>query len=183
MLTTQAPATLIAPTGPAVSEPLSAEQCARVDASLLLAWCRAHGLQAASCADVLQEVFLRLLSTRPVFACRAAQVAWLRRVTSNLCVDVLRKGTALTFVAEVSTTSSEVGVSHEEQRALANAVRELSEMQRLVLIAKAVEQVTFAALAADLDISIPTAKTHYRRAIDALRIRLLALNSHKEPKP
>lgn len=51
-------------------------------------------------------------------------------------------------------------------------MQSLTEMQRLVLVAKAVEELTFAALADDLGISIPTAKTHYRRAIDAVRLRL-----------
>ncbi len=45
-------------------------------------------------------------------------------------------------------------------------------MQRLVVIAKTVESLTFARIAADLEVSIPTAKTHYRRAIDTLRARL-----------
>ncbi len=174
MLTTPAPATPVIPAPGTSPGALSAERSALADRPLVLAWSRAHGLRPDSCADIAQEVFLRLVATRPSFPSRAAQVAWLRRVTSNLCVDALRVRKPLMLVDDRPGPASPDAITPDEQRALADAVRELTEMQRLVLIGKAVEEATFATLAADLDISIPTAKTHYRRAIDALRLRMHA---------
>lgn len=147
----------------------------------MLAWARAHGLRPEACDDVAQEAFVRLLAANTQFPCRAAQVAWLRRVTSNLCVDTLRQARPLVLIDDRPSPALEAGISHEERRALADAIRQLPEMQRLVLVAKAVEEVTFALLAADLEISIPSAKTHYRRAVEALRQRLHSIAPSSEP--
>ncbi|MBX3388659.1 MAG: sigma-70 family RNA polymerase sigma factor [Phycisphaeraceae bacterium] len=158
---------------PAVAEaPLPPARCAEKDRPLVLAWARAHGIRGDRCDDVAQEAFLRLVNSSAVFPCRAAQVAWLRRVTSNLCVDFLRLTRPLDLSSELAAPRSSASISPDERRALTTAIQALTEMQRLVLVAKAVEELTFAALADELGISIPTAKTHYRRAIEALRLRL-----------
>ena len=153
------------------SPPLLPETSYLQDRALVLAWARAHGIREDRCADVMQETFLRLTSTSPAFPTRAAQVAWLRRVSSNLCVDWLRQNPVLTLTFDRAALQREE-ITEDERRGLIEAMRDLSEMQRLVVIAKTVESLTFARIAADLEVSIPTAKTHYRRAIDTLRARL-----------
>ena len=44
----------------------------------------------ADAEDVMQEVFLRMVKTRPVFACEAHAKAWLMRVASNCANDLCR---------------------------------------------------------------------------------------------
>ncbi|MFO0861303.1 MAG: sigma-70 family RNA polymerase sigma factor [Phycisphaerales bacterium] len=166
------------PIASGTSPPLSPAESANRDRALVASWCRAHGAGSETAADITQDVFVKLVAIAPEFECRAAQVAWLRRVTSNACVDAFRKSRPLSLVREPTAHISE-SVSDEERRALRDAVASLSEAQRLVLVAKAVEQVTFAELAADIGVAIPTVKTHYRRAIDALRLRLHALDSQE----
>jgi DNA-directed RNA polymerase specialized sigma24 family protein len=53
-------------------------------------------------------------------------------------------------------------------------VAALSEQQRLVLLGKCVDGMTFSQVAAGLSIAVPTAKTHYLRALEAVRRRLAA---------
>lgn len=171
-MATPAPILKIVSAPEAAEAPLPAAHSAERDRPLVLAWARAHGIQGDRCDDVAQEVFLRLIKSSAAFPCRAAQVAWLRRVTSNLCVDLLRQTQPLNASFERSAPGSSASITPEERRVLTTAIQSLTEMQRLVLVAKAVEEVTFASLADDLGISIPTAKTHYRRAIEALRVRL-----------
>ena len=55
---------------------------------------------------------------------------------------------------------------------IAAALDGLTEAQRSVLVAKVYDGQTFARIAEDLDIAVPTAKTHYLRAIRIVRDRL-----------
>jgi RNA polymerase sigma factor (sigma-70 family) len=55
---------------------------------------------------------------------------------------------------------------------VATALDQLTEMQRGVLVAKVYDEMTFSQIADELGIGVPTAKTHYLRAIRATRDRL-----------
>jgi len=48
----------------------------------------------------------------------------------------------------------------------------LSDLQRSVLVAKVYDEMTFAEIAAELDVAVSTAKTHYLRAVRTIRDRL-----------
>ena len=55
---------------------------------------------------------------------------------------------------------------------IAAAMDKLSEVQRGVLVAKVYDEMTFAEIAAELDLALSTVKTHYLRAVRAVRDRL-----------
>lgn len=133
--------------------------------ALVYRWACAHGLRHDAALDVTQETFARLLAAAPRCPTEASQVAWLRRTASNLSIDTRRLSRTRPLAAEPS--------HHEPPQAepgrLALAMRALTEPQRLVLVAKAVEGLTFAQVAAALEVSTPTAKTHYARALRTLR--------------
>ena len=126
--------------------------------------------------DVAQDVFLKWVDQ-----CRDSPPrnprAWLRQVTIRRAIDVQRSA-ANRRVRETSTRASIVhfdaaAASRDELRqVISEAMGALSEMQRNVLVAKVFEGLTFARIAAELEIAVPTAKTHYLRAIVTLRDRL-----------
>ena len=126
--------------------------------------------------DVAQDVFLKWVDQ-----CRDSPPrnprAWLRQVTIRRAIDVQRS-VASRRVREKSARSSVVhletaAASRDELReVIREAVGALSEMQRSVLVAKVFDGLTFARIAAELEIAVPTVKTHYLRAIVALRDRL-----------
>ena len=126
--------------------------------------------------DVAQDVFLKWVDQ-----CRDAPPrnprAWLRRVTIHRAIDYRRANTSRR-AREVGSPPSTVQVndslaSREELRSqVAYAMESLSEMQRSVLVAKVFDGLTFARISAELEIAVPTAKTHYLRAVAALRDRL-----------
>ena len=105
--------------------------------------------------------------------------AWLRRVTINRAIDAVRARTtamAASIDAAVPCTAS-AGVDalerEELRRDVALALEPLTDMQRSVLIAKTYEGLTFAEIAVDLGVAVPTVKTHYLRAVSAVRDRLV----------
>jgi RNA polymerase sigma factor (sigma-70 family) len=55
---------------------------------------------------------------------------------------------------------------------IASALDRLSDIQRSVLVAKVYDEMTFAAIAAEMNVAVSTVKTHYLRAVQAVRDRL-----------
>lgn len=160
-------------TGPAgAMPPLDAEGCFLAHRGTVYRWARALGLGHEEALDVTQEVFLRLVRTPPRVESAAAQMGWLRRVTANAAVDRHRSaGVRAAARARLAGGSDEdaARAGEEERQRVREAVAGLSEMQRLVLLAKVADGLTFAQIAADLGIAEPTAKTHYVRALTAVR--------------
>ena len=131
--------------------------------------CRRH----ADAADVVQDSFARLLETRPPLPNQAATVAWLRRVAERLIIDRWRRMAARPRIAAPLQTETVAEAAEEETRAaVREALQKLSPKQRLVIMAKFYDELTFEQVAAELEISVPTAKTHYLRALAVLRDRL-----------
>lgn len=124
--------------------------------------------------DVAQDVFLLWQKQCRKETPRAPR-AWLRRATTNRAIDLVRKQVRERALpkdrgtiegpraAAVQAGALEVG------QPLGIALDELSEMQRLVLLAKVFDEMTFAAIADELQLAVPTIKTHYLRALKTLR--------------
>lgn len=165
-------------TGPAISAADARTRTAlRPDESFIAhrarvyRWAGAHGLNHDGCLDVVQETFARLLRSAPAFVNEAAQLAWLRRVAVNLAVDSARARRGHAGLRLVHHPDSGPALGEEARAALREAMTGLSEMQRLVLVMKTVDAASFAEIARELEIGIPTAKTHYLRALEAIRRR------------
>lgn len=133
--------------------------------------------------DTVQEVFLKWFSQArsnlPEHPRR-----WLRRTTVNRAIDTIRarKHPASRFdlpgfKEAPSTPSDQLQILEKDEfRAdLAEALKRLTESQRMVLVAKEFEGLSFAQVAVELNMAVSTAKTHYIRALkalgDALRTR------------
>ena len=120
--------------------------------------------------DALQDVFLRAYSALRANGREIALRAWLYRVAHNRCIDQLRRpvpqaadvfDVSRTPVADDPSTATE---RREELRRLVEDVRRLPEQQRSVLLMREMEGLSYADLAAALDISIPAVKSLLVRA-------------------
>ena len=125
--------------------------------------------------DVVQDVFLRWIQYDDRSSLRNPR-AWLRRVTTNRAIDFARSLNAISKrerdSAHAEVSDAELPLQDELRADLVAALDKLSEMQRSVLIAKVFDGLTFARIAAELEIAVPTAKTHYLRALTTMRNRL-----------
>ncbi len=125
--------------------------------------------------DVTQEVFFRWWRAFRDGSAPANPLGWLRRVTLNVAIDGLRGASwrreraAAGAAAEVA--ADEV-VRRETNERIVGALASLSERQRSVVVAKVYDGCTFAEIAEQLEVSVPTAKAHYLRALRALRDKL-----------
>jgi RNA polymerase sigma factor (sigma-70 family) len=150
--------------------------------------------------DVVQDVFLRW-SKQCRQSVPTQPRGWLRRVTINRAVDFCRRrmpvqggmgqleglaardsgafaaGGSAGF-ANVGADKSGAGIGIEvgdEERFrgdVAAAFDGLTDAQRSVLVSKVFDGLTFAEIAAEQEVAVSTVKTHYLRAIRAVRDRL-----------
>lgn len=130
-------------------------------------------------SDVTQEVFMKWWRTHRDESTPRNAVAWLRRVTINQSISLLRlkKRHELSGGGPPATATSAVD-RPLERKEIANAVsialEDVSEHQREVLIAKVYDGYTFAEIARQMQLAVPTIKTHYLRALRTVRRRLNA---------
>ncbi len=148
-------------------------------------WAYALSASHADAADLTQEAFLRLLRSGSVAPRQV--VGWLRKVTTRLAIDRWRAKSAARRALKAVQPSEQTAAAipaFEQRETLARmhaALGELSEQQRLVLLAKCFDEATFQQIADELGLGVPTVKTHYLRALHALRARLNQGESLQEP--
>jgi RNA polymerase sigma factor (sigma-70 family) len=105
--------------------------------------------------------------------------AWLRRVTINRAIDVMRARTTAIALAEQPQLGPHITDDLERaelRQEITLALESLTDSQRSVLVSKVFDDLTFAQIAAEQGLAIPTVKTHYLRAVIALRDRLHRLH-------
>jgi RNA polymerase sigma-70 factor (ECF subfamily) len=126
--------------------------------------------------DVVQDVFLKWHRQCAV-AVPDAPTAWLRRVATNRALEFGRRrerdASAHLHLATNAVPPSLNAMNAADRSMLRHdilaALSSLSDSQRDVLLAKLLDDSTFSQIAIDMKIAVSTAKTHYLRAILAMR--------------
>lgn len=131
--------------------------------------------------EVAQDVFLRLYRDRSTIESPDHLVYWLRRVTSNRCIDALRRRRwRLVAIDEVDAVTEHEPEDPLALRAVRRLIGSLPAKQRVVLALRYQEELEIAEIARTLEMPVNTIKSHLRRAVEALR-RGLATSG--DPKP
>ena len=137
--------------------------------------------------DVVQEAFLRAFRGLKGFKGQAKFSSWLYRITLNLCRDWMRKARRAPMI---QVPESEDGLDMAEQMpstaesvedlversqmsaAVAKAMAELPEEQRIAIVMKEYHGLTFQEIADALDCPLSTVKTRLYQGLSVLRRRL-----------
>jgi RNA polymerase sigma factor (sigma-70 family) len=127
------------------------------------------GGSGSDAEDALQDVFLRAYGALRANGNHLALRPWLYRVAHNRCIDQLRRPTPhAADVYDVSRTPGDDPLAAAERREnlrrLVEDVRRLPEQQRSVLLMREMEGLSYAELAAALDVSVPAIKSLLVRA-------------------
>ena len=138
-------------------------------------------------ADLAQEAFLRAWRSLPSFQEESSFSTWLYKLTSNLCIDFLRKekrrkAVAITVSLDDDQDESppvevpdhrftpEAEVERRELRAaMSRALKTMSEEHRQILILREVEGLSYTEIAQLLDVEEGTVKSRLARARISLR--------------
>ncbi len=138
--------------------------------------------------DLAQDVFMRVFRAAPKYEPKARFKTWLLTIATNICLnrkrwekhrthvslgpiddDGSRGGGQIDVGAEKPDASMEVEELREQVRA---AIAALPEKQRVAILLRRYEQLSYAEIASSLGLSLMAVKSLLNRAKDGLRERL-----------
>ncbi len=147
---------------------------------------RMLGGDAADAEDIGQQVFLRVWKSAGRYEATAKFTTWLYTITRNLVFNELRRRklrptSSLDAVGEsgemqfrdASVEAPDVNLlAGELQAAIAEAIAALPETQRLAIVLRRYEELSYEEIGAVLKLTVPAVKSLLFRARTELRLRL-----------
>ena len=136
--------------------------------------------------DIAQQVFIRVWKSARRYVPRAKFTTWLLKITRNLVFNELRRSKRHAHVPlqtdagaeefplkdEKNPTPDASLLQTELQQAIDDAIAQLPESQRMALILRRYEQLSYEEISEVLDLSVPAVKSVLFRARTELRSRL-----------
>ena len=148
----------------------------------MLAIARAYFAAEADAEDAVQEAFVKAYRSLAQLAKDGKFAAWLARTTVNTCLDTLRARTDKVSLAdfastvelqprqgELQFTPATLAGRHEEAEQLRAAIGRLPEAQRVVLMLRYIEDMTYDQIGAYLAVPCSTVRGRLYTAKRALR--------------
>lgn len=148
--------------------------------------------------DVSQDVFLKAYTSLSHFRGDSRFSVWLYRLTYNACIDATRKSKASVNVSltvndeDNTTTEMELVDSRplperqaerrETQREVQEAISQLPEDQRKIIVMREFSDMAYEDIAESLDISVGTVKSRLSRARKSLAKILINSGTFSPPK-
>jgi len=136
--------------------------------------------------DIAQQVFIRVWKSARRYVPRAKFTTWLLKITRNLVFNELRRTKRHAHVPfqpepgvedpplkdETNLAPDASLLETELQRTIEQAILQLPETQRMALVLRRYEQLSYEQIAEVLDLSVPAVKSVLFRARGELRSKL-----------
>ncbi len=136
--------------------------------------------------DIAQQVFVRVWKSAGRYVARAKFTTWLLKITRNLVFNEMRRAKRHPRVpAQIEPESEEMPLKDEAtatpdatllqaelQSAIETAIALLPETQRMALVLRRYEELSYEEISDVLDLSVPAVKSLLFRARTELRERL-----------
>jgi RNA polymerase sigma factor (sigma-70 family) len=136
--------------------------------------------------DIAQQVFIRVWKSAGRYVARAKFTTWLLKITRNLVFNELRRtkrhaqvsiqiegGAEEIPLRDEAARAPDVSLLETElQQAIEQAIMQLPESQRMALILRRYQEMSYEQIAEILDLSVPAVKSVLFRARTELRERL-----------
>jgi RNA polymerase sigma-70 factor (ECF subfamily) len=159
----------------------------------MLAIARAYFASEADAEDAVQEAFVRAYRRLDQLAFENRFAAWVARITKNVCIDILRARTDKMSLADfastvqfhkrvgpVQLTPGALASKGEEADMLRAAIGSLPEAQRVILMLRYTEEMSYDEMATYLDIPPSTVRWRLHAAKEALRRALRSLTPDRD---
>ncbi len=120
--------------------------------------------------DALQEIFIKVFDRVKNYRGDSAFSTWVYRMTTNHCLDVLRRRKVLSFmgfenVPEVrDEKDSDKAVNLGFSPVIAKALEKLPEKQKLCLLMREMDDLSYEDIATALRLSLGTVKSNIHRS-------------------
>ena len=129
----------------------------------------------AEAEELAQDVFLALHQNLSRVQSASHLIFWLRRVTSNRCIDRVRSSHRRRESPMEGSHEPHISPSIRDpllEELLQSLVGELAPHARMVVTLRFQEDLDLSEIAAIVDMPLNTVKSHLRRSMDALRRKL-----------
>jgi RNA polymerase sigma-70 factor, ECF subfamily len=120
--------------------------------------------------DALQEIFIKVFDRVKNYRGDSAFSTWVYRMTTNHCLDILRRRKILSFmgfenVPEIQDKKdSEKAVNLGFSPVIAKTLEKLPEKQKLCLLMREMDDLSYEDIALALQLSLGTVKSNIHRA-------------------
>ena len=133
-----------------------------------------HFLRDRSTAEeIAQDVFLQLFRNLPKIESETHVVHWLRKATSNRCIDFVRRRKMQVSIEDVAEPSVAAAAGDPlMSRMLRRLIASLPEKPRMMMVLRYQEDLMPEEIAAILDMSVSTVKSHLQRALALMRAKI-----------
>jgi RNA polymerase sigma-70 factor (ECF subfamily) len=135
------------------------------------------GADSALADDLAQDAFLAAYERIAEFRGEGAFVGWVKRIAARLYLKRWKRRAALEAVADVAEERSDDdvgGISPTDRLDLDAALATLSTAERLCVSLCYGAGLSHAETAETLSVPLGTVKSHVKRAMDKLKLRLIA---------
>jgi RNA polymerase sigma-70 factor, ECF subfamily len=136
--------------------------------------------------DIAQQVFIRVWKSAGRYVARAKFTTWLLKITRNLVFNEMRRtkrhphmpvqiepeAEAIPLKDEGAASPDATLLQSELQKAIEDAIGLLPDTQRMALVLRRYEELSYEEIADVLDLSVPAVKSLLFRARTELRERL-----------
>ena len=147
--------------------------------------------------DLSQEVFIKAYKNLEKFDERSSFSTWLYRITTNTCIDEMRKrkgkqsysleeeleneeGSMQRQIADEGDTPEESLLRNEQKSEILQALDTLSEEHKAAIILRDVKGLSYEEIAEILELSLGTVKSRISRARNQLKNEILKLREQNE---
>ena len=136
--------------------------------------------------DIAQQVFIRVWKSAGRYVARAKFTTWLLKITRNLVFNEMRRAKRHPHLpVQIEPEAEEIPLKDEQaiapdaallqtelQQAIEKAITLLPDSQRMALVLRRYEELSYEEIADVLDLSVPAVKSLLFRARTELRERL-----------
>jgi len=126
--------------------------------------------------DAAQEAFVRAYSALATFRGESDMRTWLVRITTRLCIDLLRarRRRPEVFLDDQTSEPADGGWESDvtERHSIVRAIAELPPHYKAAIVLRHLQHMSYSEISASLGIPLATVKTHLRRARRILQSRL-----------
>lgn len=124
--------------------------------------------------DIVQDAILKAFESIETLKHREYMKTWFYRILINECVSKMRKNNKIVFINDYKDIPYEDNKFDEKQNKLAlfNAIENLDEKYKSVIILRFYEELKLEQIAYILNINVNTVKSRLYRALDILKIDL-----------
>jgi len=139
-------------------------------------------------SDLAQDVFLKVFTMLERYDSSYAFSSWLFKITSNLCIDYLRKRRIETFPMDSpidgvdgeftrqyeapDPTPETLMIRKEQMETLQEAIDDLPTHYRMIILLRHQQNLSYDEIAGTLEIPLGTVKARIHRAREMLKNRL-----------